>query len=105
MFDNHRVYPHDLKLGTSTDFGVARLVWASLASRSFASRDWSELLCPVEVFPKMDLEGYIVGDRYEVKKRLQGGFYGVTWLCTDRQTMTDVCLKVSMATTSGWCVD
>ena len=48
----------------------------------------------VEAFPGMNLEGHIVDGRYEVKKRLQSGFYGVTWLCTDRQTLADVCLKV-----------
>lgn len=42
----------------------------------------------------MDLEGATVNGRYKVVKRLQSGFYGVTWLAQDRAHSREVCLKV-----------
>lgn len=42
----------------------------------------------------MDLEGCLVGGVYEVKRRLQSGYFGVTWLAENKTTNRDVCLKV-----------
>ena len=44
----------------------------------------------------MELHGHIVACRYEVKKSLQSGFYGQTWLAQDRTSGMYVCLKVSV---------
>ncbi|XP_019864502.1 PREDICTED: uncharacterized protein LOC100641450 isoform X1 [Amphimedon queenslandica] len=41
----------------------------------------------------MDLEGCLVGGVYEVKRRLQSGYFGVTWLAENKTTNRDVCLK------------
>ena len=42
----------------------------------------------------MDLEGHRIGGRYDVSRRLQSGYFGVTWLALDRNTNTEVCVKV-----------
>lgn len=46
------------------------------------------------IIVKMDLEGCLVGGRYEVRRRLQSGYFGVTWLAEDRTVGVEVCLKV-----------
>ena len=42
----------------------------------------------------MELEGTTVNGRYEVVRRLQSGYYGTTWLATDKANGQEVCLKV-----------
>lgn len=46
----------------------------------------------------MDLEGHLIGGQYDVKRRLQSGYFGVTWLALNRATNTDVCIKVKACT-------
>ncbi len=43
----------------------------------------------------MELQGTTVKGQYEVAKRLQSGFYGVTWLAKDTVHSREVCLKAS----------
>jgi serine/threonine protein kinase len=45
----------------------------------------------------MDLEGHLLSSRYEVKRKLQSGFFGTTWKAQDRKMKRTVCVKTFLS--------